>query len=272
MNGPELTRPVELDRLDEENTSKDDLDEEFLFYRYVAAGRISKVQENCNCTAFETVAGASMLSSDPLTNLKYHFVVTAAMLARTCSEGGMASAEAFELSSVYIQKMDRCTDAAGVVLLHDQMALDYAGRMRVKKKSSATSMHVSEAIDYIYQHVLERITVDELADVIHVSPNYLSRSFKQETGVSVSEYIRQRKIDAAKNLLRYSKYELAEIANLLSYSSQSHFIQQFRAAVGMTPKAYRDANYRNMWNINRDGQDQSTSSISVSGDSRSSGT
>ena len=188
MNGPELTRPVELDRLDEENTSKDDLDEEFLFYRYVAAGRISKVQENCNCTAFETVAGASMLSSDPLTNLKYHFVVTAAMLARTCSEGGMASAEAFELSSVYIQKMDRCTDAAGVVLLHDQMALDYAGRMRVKKKSSATSMHVSEAIDYIYQHVLERITVDELADVIHVSPNYLSRSFKQATGVSVSEY------------------------------------------------------------------------------------
>lgn len=272
MDGTEMTRPIELDRLDEENTSQDDLDEEFMYYRNVAAGRIAKVQENCKNLAFETVAGASMLSGNPLTNLKYHFVITAAMLARTCTEGGMATAEALRLSSVYIQKMDRCSDAAGIVLLHDQMALDYTGRMRAKKKSSATSMHILDAIDYIYEHVTERITVDELADVIHVSPNYLSRSFKQEMGVSVSEYIRQRKIDAAMNLLRYSKYELADISNLLSYSSQSHFIQQFRAAVGMTPKAYRDANYRNMWNINRDDPAQSTSTISVSGVSSSSGT
>ena len=68
----------------------------------------------------------------------------------------------------------------------------------------------------------------------------------------VSEYIRQRKLDVAKNMLRFSDMDLVEIANTLSYSSQSHFIQHFRQQTGMTPKAYRNANYMNNWNVNRD--------------------
>ena len=132
------------------------------------------------------------------------------------------------------------------------MCLDYAGRMRSLKKYAASSKQVAEAIDYIYLHVLERITINDLAKAISISPTYLSRIFKQEAGVSVSEYIRQRKLDVAKNMLRFSDMDLVEIANTLSYSSQSHFIQHFRQQTGMTPKAYRNANYMNNWNVNRD--------------------
>ena len=55
----------------------------------------------------------------------------------------------------------------------------------------------------------------------------------------------------SKNLLRFSSYDFADIAAMLSYSSQSHFIQHFRSQVGMTPKAYRDHYYMNNWNVNR---------------------
>ena len=70
--------------------------------------------------------------------------------------------------------------------------------------------------------------------MLGVSASYLSRLFKKETGVSVSAYIRNRKIEMAKNLLRFSNDSMIEIANRLSFSSQSHFIQQFREVVGMT--------------------------------------
>ena len=110
----------------------------------------------------------------------------------------------------------------------------------------------SDLIDYIYVHIMDRITVTELAEAINISPTHLSRIFKQETGISVSEYIRQRKIDMAKNLLRFSNYDFVEIAVMLSYSSQSHFIQHFRSQTGMTPKAYRKQNYLNNWNVNRE--------------------
>ncbi len=232
--------------------------EEFLFYRAVAEGRIDAVQENCIQGAFENLEGVGRLSDDPVTNLRYHFVVTAALITRFCMEGGMALEEAFGLSDSYIQKMDRCKNLPEIVLLHDQMALDFAGRMRQLKKNAASSKQVAEAIDYIYVHIMDRITVNDLAEAICISPAYLSRIFKQETGVSVSEYIRQRKLDMAKNLLRFSDYSLVEIANMLSYASQSHFIQHFRAQTGMTPKAYRDHNYMNNWNVNRKEGDSET--------------
>lgn len=228
---------------------------EFLFYRAVAAGLIDAVQENCSSGAFENLEGCGLLSENPVTNLRYHFVVTAAMITRFCTEGGMPMEEAFGLSDAYIQKMDRCSNVAEIVLLHDQMALDFAGRMRRLKKNVASSKQVADAIDYIYVHIMERVTVNDLADNLGVSPTYLSRVFKQETGVAVSEYIRQRKIDMAKNLLRFSSYDLAEIAYMLSYSSQSHFIQHFRRQMGMTPKTYRDRNYMNNWNVNREEQE-----------------
>jgi len=132
------------------------------------------------------------------------------------------------------------------------MALDFVCRMRHLRKNIASSKQVAQAIDYIYVHIMDRITVNELAESIGISPTHLSRIFKQETGISVSEYIRQRKIDMAKNLLRFSNYDFVEIAVMLSYSSQSHFIQHFRSQTGMTPKAYRKQNYLNNWNVNRE--------------------
>jgi len=56
----------------------------------------------------------------------------------------------------------------------------------------------------------------------------------------------------AKNYLRFTDYDLADVSAMLSYSSQSHFIQHFRSQVGMTPKAYRKEYYLNNWNVNRD--------------------
>ena len=114
--------------------------------------------------------------------------------------------------------------------------------------NNTNSKHINACKEYIYAHIKERITIKDLADALGVSASYLSRLFKKETGVSVSAYIRNRKIDMAKNLLRFSNDSMIEIANRLSFSSQSHFIQQFREVVGMTPKKYRDTYYMVEWN------------------------
>lgn len=251
MEHSKQQKPIEADDK-REMTSHREPGEEFFFYRAVAAGLLDIVQENCRRGAFENAEGVGRLSDNPVTNLRYHFVVTAAMITRFCTEGGMAMEEAFGLSDIYIQRMDRCTNTAEIVLLHDQMALDFTERMLMLKKNVAASKQVADAISYIYVHIMERITVNDLAKAIFVSPTHLSRIFKQETGISVSEYIRRRKIDMAKNYLQFTNYDLADISAMLSYSSQSHFIQHFHNEVGMTPKAYRKEYYLNNWNVNRE--------------------
>ena len=251
MNAEQIWQPVILEE-NREPVSHREPGEEFLFYRAVAAGLIDAVQENCDRGAFENLEGTGRLSNDPVTNLRYHFVVATAMITRFCTEGGMPMEEAFTLSDEYIRRMDCCTNIPEIIYVHHQMAMDFVCRMRQLHRNVASSKQVAQAIDYIYVHIMDRITVNELAAAISISPTHLSRIFKQETGISVSEYIRQRKIDMAKNLLRFSGYDYVEIAVMLSYSSQSQFIQHFRSQTGMTPKAYRKQNYLNNWNVNRE--------------------
>ncbi len=230
--------------------------EEFLFYNAVASGDVEAVKKNCDQGRFVDSDGVGVLSRNPITNLKYHFVITTAMVTRLCRQNGMELEQAFRLSDFYIQKLDDIHTVEGVQSLHDEMVIDYTEKMRRHFRNDTNSKHINACKEYIYSHIKERITIEDLADEYGVSASYLSRLFKKETGVSVSAYIREQKIEVAKNLLRYSDYSMIEIANRLSFSSQSHFIQQFRESVGMTPKKYRDLNYMIQWDTNKDETDK----------------
>ena len=223
------------------------LEEEYAFYHAVSSGDINFVQENCVQNTFASPNGMGVLSPDPLTNMKYHFVVTVAMIVRHCVEAGMELEQAYRLSDFYILKMDACTSIPAICKLHDSMVLDYTGKMLLLKKESVISKPVIRCMDYIYSHLNSRLTIEELADYTGLSTSYLSRLFKQELGVAISTYISEKKIEKAQHLLKYSDFSLIEIANYLAFSSQSHFIQTFKKSVGLTPKKYRDKFYRSSW-------------------------
>lgn len=223
------------------------LEEEYAFYHAVSSGDIDFVQENCRQHAFSNPNGMGVLSTDPLTNMKYHFVVAVAMIVRHCVEAGMELERAYRLSDFYILKVDACTSISAVCRLHERMSLDYTGKMLLLKKESIISKPVILCMDYIYSHLNSRITIEELADYTNLSPSYLSRLFKKELGVAISNYISEKKIEKAQHLLKYSDYSFIEIANYLAFSSQSHFIQTFKKSVGLTPKKYRDKFYRTSW-------------------------
>ena len=223
------------------------LTEEFLFYQAVATGDVEAVRKNCEAERFISDDGVGTLSRNPVTNLKYHFVVTAAMITRMCGQNGMELEQAFRLSDFYIQKLDDIYKIQEVQQLHDEMVIDYTERMHHKIQKDIISKHVSDCKDYIYYHVKERITVEQLANEFAISASYLSRLFKKEVGISVSGYIKNKKVEIAKDLLKFSDYSMIEIANQLSFSSQSHFIQQFKEVVGITPKKYRDTHHVIKW-------------------------
>ena len=185
-------------------------------------------------------------------NVLYHFVITTAMITRICKQNGMEMEQAFRLSDFYIQKLDGIHTVEEVQSLHDEMVMDYTEKMRRYFRDNTYSKHINASKEYIYSHIKERITIEDLADSLGVSASYLSRLFKKETGISVSAYIRRQKIEMAKNLLQYSDYPIIEIANRLSFSSQSHFIQQFREVTGMTPGKYRDEHYMIHWDIEKE--------------------
>lgn len=225
------------------------ISEEQLFFHAVSNGDIDFVRQNCRQQKFAETDGVGILSRDPVTNIKYHFVITTAFVTRLCIESGMEMEQAMRLSDFYILKLDGLHTLQAIIDLHDRMVLDFTGKMKILVKQSGTSKPITTCIDYIYAHIKERITIEDLAQYTGLSASYLSRLFKKETGVSVSDYIREKKIEKAQHLLKFCNYSLVEISNYLSFSSQSHFIQLFKDFTGMTPKKYRDINATSAWNV-----------------------
>lgn len=225
------------------------IESELTFYDAVATGNIDYVNLNCSKNDFTNPEGMGRLSEDDLQNLRYHFVITTAMITRYCIHNGMEHEKAYGLSDFYILKMDKCHSLQEISKLHNVMCVDYCTQMRAIMKKQIISKPVVLCLDYIYSHIHCRITLKELADYLHLSESYLSKLFKREMGISISDYILNLKIDKAKNLLQYSQYTILDISNYLAFSSQSHFIQVFQKKMGMTPHKYRTHSFRTHWEM-----------------------
>lgn len=195
--------------------------------------------------------GVGMLSKDSVINLKYHMVISAAIIARICIEKGLEPERSYRMSDFYIKKLDDAVTENQVEEIHNHMVLDFTGKMRLLKKDHGMSRPVTKCINYIYSHISERITVKELAEYTSVSTSYLSRQFAKELGVSIGDYIREMKINAAEEQLLNTDDSILDIALQLSFSSQSHFIQAFKTITGVTPKKYRDQNSDRKWELPR---------------------
>lgn len=215
---------------------------EFEFYAAVRSGDVARVKQLCEENFEGKQEGWGLLSTNPLQNLKYHFAITVAMIARQCIEGGMELSDSYSLSDFYIRKADESKKASEITDLHKTMCVDYAKKMRALRKKMITSMPVARAVDYIYDHLHTQITLEELADYVKLNPAYFSRLFKKEMGIPVSTYIRRQKVETAKNMLAYSEFQVSQIAQILAFPSQSYFAEIFKKETGFTPMEYKRNN------------------------------
>jgi len=92
---------------------------------------------------------------------------------------------------------------------------------------------------YIDTNYMENITLDLLAELTHMNKFYLVHSFTKYTGLSPINYLTQRRIQIAMELLSSTDYSIAQVASYVGFSSQSYFSQVFRKALGITPVQYR---------------------------------
>ena len=223
---------------------------EFEYYQNIADGNIEAVKKiladpgNVDIYSDEKYG---RLSEDPLQNMRYHFVVSVALITRMCVEKGMERELAYTLSDLYIGKMDKLTSRSFIITLHNKMLMDFTKKMAELPRRKVCSPHVIKAMDYICRRLNERITAEETADKLGLNRSYLSSLFKRETGQTISNFIRLEKIKAAENMLRFSDYSYSEIAEYFGFSSQSHFIQCFRRETGLTPMEYRNVNSRQVF-------------------------
>lgn len=118
---------------------------------------------------------------------------------------------------------------------------DIIFKTRTTEEVNRSQLVVEKICQYIQDHVGEDLSLVKLAEIHYFNPTYLSRFFKQEMGMNISEYIDQYRVIKAKELFANGELKVREIANLVGYESSHSFTRFFKRATGMTPQEYRDS-------------------------------
>lgn len=104
------------------------------------------------------------------------------------------------------------------------------------------SKPIRAAIRFVEERFREPIGIEQIAQHIHITPAYLSRLFRKAMGMTFIDYLSQRRIAEAKDLLKNTAMKMSDIAFEVGYSHQSYFGRKFKQVTGQTPFEYRQAN------------------------------
>jgi len=144
------------------------------------------------------------------------------------------------LTDCWDQKRPGYPFAARTLL--QQLFLAIADNVRKQNQNFASSLKVERIVDYMQRNLSKHITLNELSELIRLSPTYLTRIFKESTGSSVISYFNQMKIDKAKELLLEGDYKIKEIAHLLGFADEFYFSRLFKRSEGISPLDYYSKN------------------------------
>lgn len=109
----------------------------------------------------------------------------------------------------------------------------------LKNKRKTYKDHVvSNVQKYIDNHIEDRLTLNDVAAVFGLTPNYLSALFKKSCSIGFTEYITQKKISRAKALLLEQDYKIYEVADQLGFESAFYFSKVFKKVEGVSPRDY----------------------------------
>lgn len=184
--------------------------------------------------------GVPVQGRDPLRQMKTSIVVFTTLVTRAAMEGGLSPEIAYPLGDSYIQTAEDCRDSGELNSLAHAMYHDFIYRVHQLHMDPHHSHAIQKCCDYIELSLDRKIHAKDLAALVGYTEYYLTEKFKNETGLSVSDYVRNAKINRAKMLLQSTDLGVSEIAERLAFNSANYLIRVFKELEGCTPAAYRN--------------------------------
>lgn len=177
-------------------------------------------------------------NGDPMRQMKNTVLVCVTLFSRAAIEGGLTPEVSYSLTDRYFQSVEACATISDLVEIAHTMQADFIQRVH-RCRTSHLSQPVQACCEYIGLHLVDKLTLEHLAQQVGYTEYYLSKKFKREVGLTPNEYIRKARLERAALLLRTTQEDVQEISERLQFCSQSYFADHFRKLFGVTPTEYR---------------------------------
>lgn len=142
-----------------------------------------------------------------------------------------------ESMSENVWKNEICTFLASALVL--KVAEMTQGSECMDSKEQKEHWMIEKVQNYMEQNFRDKISLQDMAEIVSVTPWYLERVFKKYTGDSLNQYLIHLKLGYAQNLFRDTSKSIAQVAEEVGYDNPSYFSQLFKKKFGVTPGAYR---------------------------------
>ena len=139
------------------------------------------------------------------------------------------------------------------IITHHYLKNQIENRIKEQRSISSKSLEVEsspimhkeikKAIKYINKNLNRSLTLEEISSHVYLSTHYFSRLFKKEIGTTFVDYVTQKKLELAKDMLKNTTLPIEMIATHLGFSQTSYFCKVFRKKWEISPKDYRNLSY-----------------------------
>jgi len=175
---------------------------------------------------------------DSLRNMKNYCVIMNTLLRKAAEQGGVHPLYLDRNSSSFARRIEQISSVNGVSEIMNDMFYSYC-RLVNRHSTQQYSLPVRRVIIYIDSDLTADLSLKALAVSQNISPGYLSTLFKKETGMTITEYVNNRRIRHAIRLLNSTQLQIQTIARHCGIPDVNYFSKVFKKQTGKSPKEYR---------------------------------
>ncbi len=176
---------------------------------------------------------------DPLRNTKNYCIIMNTLLRKAAERGGVHPLYLDRTSSEFAIRVEKLSSVERVAELMADMFRSYC-RLVQKSSMKNYSAVVQKAVMAIEADPSADLGLSQLATRLNISNEYLSSVFKKETGKTVTQYIRERRLKYAVHLLKYTNLQVQTVALHCGFLDVQYFSKLFKKYSGMTPTEFRE--------------------------------
>ena len=160
------------------------------------------------------------------------------LLSRAAIEGGATSDSILKINNQFLKALQSVTTLDDLCYKLQEI-IDVFTESMFERVPSKNNEVIKKAIRYISRNFAYTLSLDDVANEVHLNPAYFSTMFKQSTGSTFKEYLNMVRIEESKRLLSNTDYSVIDIAVATGFEDQSYFSKVFKKYTGLTPKQYR---------------------------------
>ncbi|MDR3542105.1 MAG: PocR ligand-binding domain-containing protein [Desulfosporosinus sp.] len=178
------------------------------------------------------------IHSEHIDTVKTRVVELVVIISRVAVEGGADLSVILEQNSLYYLELNKITKSEEICLWSKDMLETFMNLININRDQKNLQA-IQKAAEYMRENFRNKITIEDIAQVVYLSPCYVSRIFKQGLGCTLMEYLTQIRVEKAKTMLKNPKYNVMQVAEESGFEDPAYFTRVFKKLEGITPSRFK---------------------------------